>query len=405
MADFLMPSLGADMESATLVGWLVKAGDTVRSGQVIAEVETDKGVLEIEVFENGVVTELVAQEGQKIAVGGLLARILDPGVAAAAATPPIAETEAPSAPPGARPAPEAASVAPAAAPPKPPAASPTAPRRPSSPAARVLAANAGVDIALVEGTGPGGAVTIEDVRRASVDAPRTLPSTPGAVAPRSAVARAAMRASIAALLSRSKREIPHYYLSTTIDMSRAKAWLEKENLARPITERVLPAALLIRAVAVATTEVPEINGFFVNGAFTPSAAAHVGVAISLRDAGLIAPAILDVPELDVGATMAALKDLVARARAGRLRASEMSSPTITVTNLGDLGVDCVFGVIYPPQVAIVGFGRVADRPPGMPGARPSVTATLSADHRVSDGHRGALFLAAVDRLLQSPEAL
>lgn len=405
MADYLMPSLGADMEAATLVRWLVRTGDTVSHGQVVAEVETDKGVLEIEVFDDGVVEDLVAREGQKLAVGALLARISSAGDAPSPAT--VSPAPAPA------PVREPTVVAPPVTPPVTPLATTThtSPRQRSSPAARVLAETSGIDIANIEGTGPGGAVTVEDVRlAAAVHSPPAAPSglaapRPPAAPPRSAEARSAMRASIATLMSRSKRDIPHYYLATDIDLSRAKQWLEKENLVRPVNERLLPAALLLRAVALAAVEVPEMNGFFIDGIFAPSAAVHVGVAISLRDAGLVAPAILNVHKMSVGAVMAALKDLVGRARSGHLRVSEMSSPTITVTNLGDQGVDAVFGVIYPPQVAIVGIGRIGDRPPGMPGARPAATATLAADHRVSDGHRGALFLAAVDRLLQAPETL
>jgi pyruvate dehydrogenase E2 component (dihydrolipoamide acetyltransferase) len=217
-----------------------------------------------------------------------------------------------------------------------------------------------------------------------------------------------MRRAIAALMARSKREIPHYYLATHIDLRRALEWLERENTTRPVAERLLPAALLLKAVALAVHQVPEMNGLMKADQFTPSRAVHLGVAISLRQGGLIAPAIHDADRLTLGELMRTLRDLVSRARAGTLRGSEMADPTITVTNLGDQGVESVFGVIYPPQVALVGFGRIAERPwaaGGMVGARPTVTATLAADHRVSDGHRGGLFLAAIDRLLQQPEAL
>jgi len=217
-----------------------------------------------------------------------------------------------------------------------------------------------------------------------------------------------MRLAIAALMARSKREIPHYYLETHIDMSTALAWLEEQNLERSVKERLVPAVLMIKATALAAREVPELNGFWVDDAFQPSEGVHAGVAISLRQGGLIAPAIHDADKKTLDELMAAMLDLVGRARKGALRASEMSDPTITVTNLGDQGVESVFGVIYPPQVALVGFGKIAERPwaeDGMLGARPVATATLSADHRASDGHRGGLFLAAVDRLLQKPEEL
>jgi len=217
-----------------------------------------------------------------------------------------------------------------------------------------------------------------------------------------------MRRAIAAAMARSKREIPHYYLSLDVDVGPASAWLETENARRPVTERVLFAALLLKATALAARELPEMNGFFVEGAFRPAAEVHVGVAISLRQGGLVAPAIHDTDHKSLVEIQADLKDLVARVRAGRLRSSEMTDPTLTVTNLGDQGVASVFGVIYPPQVALVGFGRVLERPwasGGMLGVRPVITTTLSADHRASDGHRGGIFLAALARRLQKPEEL
>jgi pyruvate dehydrogenase E2 component (dihydrolipoamide acetyltransferase) len=219
---------------------------------------------------------------------------------------------------------------------------------------------------------------------------------------------ARMRQSIAAAMARSKREIPHYYVAHTIDLHRALVWLAEENARRPVTERLLYGVLLIKAVALALHEVPELNGVWRGDRVEPSAAVHVGVAISLRGGGLVAPALHDADRQPLGALMGAFRDLVQRARGGGLRSSELSDATITVTSLGEQGVESVLGIVYPPQVAIVGFGRIVERPWVVDGAvrpRPVVTATLSADHRVSDGHRGGLFLAAVERLLQSPERL
>ncbi len=236
-------------------------------------------------------------------------------------------------------------------------------------------------------------------------AERAAPSRP-AIAP--ADRQAAMRKVIAAAMAHSKREIPHYYLGTQIDMSRAMTWLQAENLKRPITGRLLYSVALLKAVALAIHEVPEMNGFWLDGAFKPSDAIHVGVAISLRQGGLIAPAIHDVDKKSLDEIMVNLRDLVKRVRAGVLRSSEIADATITVTSLGEQGVETVFGIIYPPQVALVGFGKVVERPwaaDGMVGARPIIMATLAADHRASDGHRGGLFLAAIDRILQEPEKL
>jgi pyruvate dehydrogenase E2 component (dihydrolipoamide acetyltransferase) len=209
-------------------------------------------------------------------------------------------------------------------------------------------------------------------------------------------------------MARSKREIPHYYLGTRIDLSRGLAWLAAENTRRSVAERLLPAALLLRAVALAAREVPEMNGFFLGGAFRPESAVHLGVGISLREGGLVAPALHDADRKGVDALMRELADLVGRARAGVLRSSELADATLTVTNLGEQGVASIYGIIYPPQVALVGFGRVVEQPwaqDGLLGVRPVVEATVAADHRASDGHRGARFLAAIDRLLQEPEKL
>lgn len=209
-------------------------------------------------------------------------------------------------------------------------------------------------------------------------------------------------------MARSKRDIPHYYLDRAIDLGAATAWLAARNADRPVGERILPAALLLRAVVRASHTVPSMNGHYVDGAFVPSDHVDLGVAISLRGGGLVAPAVRLADELTVAELMECIDDLVGRARAGRLRASEMTDPTITVTNLGDLGSDRVYGVIYPPQVAIVGFGRIVERPwavDGMLAVRPIVVATVAADHRVSDGRDGARFLATIDQLLQHPEDL
>jgi pyruvate dehydrogenase E2 component (dihydrolipoyllysine-residue acetyltransferase) len=273
-----------------------------------------------------------------------------------------------------------------------------------SPLARKLAAELGVDSATVRGTGPGGAIRREDIEHAA--ATRTAAASEPA---RPALDRQwRLRQTIAAAMTRSKREIPHYYLGTSIDMQRAMAWLSEENLKRPVTDRLLYGVLLIKAVALAMREAPELNSIWRGADVARSEAIHVGVAISLRGGGLVAPALHDTDRQSVGDLMRNFRDLVRRARSGGLRSSELSDPTITVTSLGEQGVESVFGVIFPPQVAIVGFGKIVERPWSVAGqivSHPVLTATLSADHRVSDGHRGGLFLAAVDRLLQEPSRL
>jgi pyruvate dehydrogenase E2 component (dihydrolipoamide acetyltransferase) len=367
MAEFRMPSLGADMEAGTLVEWLKHPGDAVKRGDIIAVVDTHKGAIEIEVFEDGVIESLQVKPGEKVPVGAVLAAIRGSG-------------------------------------PERPAAAPAPARARVSPMARKRAAELGVDVTQVEGTGGQGAVTHEDVERAAARL-----NTPGAPqAPARAVRPGDIRTAIAAAMARSKREIPHYYLSTTIDMNAALAWLRGENEKRQMTERLLPVALLIKAVGLALREVPELNGYWIDGGFQKGPGIHVGCAIALRGGGLVAPALHNTDQMDLSTLMRTLADLVARARAGSLKSSELSDPTVTVTNLGEQGVDAAFGIIYPPQVALVGFGRIAERPWSVAGtiaARPILTATLSADHRATDGHRGGMFLTAVERLLQNPEKL
>jgi pyruvate dehydrogenase E2 component (dihydrolipoamide acetyltransferase) len=390
MSEFRMPSLGADMEAGTLVEWRIHPGDKVKRGDIVAVVETEKGIIEVEIFEGGVVESILVQPGQKVPVGTALAVIGRDGRAV--------EPRPPS-----EPAP-ATTQAPVTEPPAP---SPAEPRRARiSPLARKRAEELRLDLSALVGTGEGGSITSEDVERAAGGAaPVTAPPEPR---PAEADRHAAMRRAIASAMARSKREIPHYYLSTTIDMRRALQWLAAENSRRPVTRRLLYTALLIRAVGLAVREVPEVNGFWLDGAFRRGEGVHVGVAVSLRQGGLVNPAIHDVDKKTLDELMADMLDLVNRARSGRLRSSELSDGTITVTNLGEQGVQTVFGVIYPPQVALVGFGKITERPiaeKGMIGVGPAIDATLSGDHRVSDGHRGGRFLAAVDRLLQEPEKL
>lgn len=421
MPEFRMPSLGADMDAGILVEWKVKPGDRVRRGDIVAVVETQKGAIDVEIFEAGTIDRLVVPVGVKVPVDTVLALLRGDGEPAAPPTPPPPSptpvppvtSTAPPAPPAsppsaapasdARPPPASAPPAPSdtpagAAPTPPPPIPPPALRAegpPASPRARRLARELGVDLLALRGTGPHGSITGDDVQRAAEAARRPSP-------------REAMRAAIAAAMTRSKRTIPHYYLGHTVDLTAALAWMSASNLQRPVKERLLPAALLLKAIARALRKVPELNGFHDGEAFRPSAAIHLGVAISLRGGGLIAPALHDAADLPLGALMEALRGLTTRARAGALRSSELADPTITVTSLGDQGVDAVYGVITPPQVALVGVGTPALRPWVVDGAvvpRTLVRLTLAADHRVSDGHRGAVFLAAVDRLLQEPESL
>jgi pyruvate dehydrogenase E2 component (dihydrolipoamide acetyltransferase) len=465
MAEFTMPSLGADMDEGTLLEWLVGPGDLVHKGDPVAVVETAKSTIEVECFATGTMTELLVEPGTTVPVGTPLALI---GSAeerrTARRVPKKGEPAAPAEPSSPPPGPARVSV---------PASAPSPVRQPghieAGPLARHLAEHSGVDLESLHGSGPGGRVTRTDVEAAV--AARALPrparvratplarrlaaelgvdlamvtgtgresavravdvrrAAPGPAAPaspaltdvapgrpsaqRPSAARpsadraAAMRQAIAGLMTRANRDIPHYYLSTTVDLVAAMDWLHEHNRQSPVGERLLPAALLLKAAALAAREVPELNGFWTDDHFTRGEGIHLGVAVSLRGGGLVAPALHHADSQALSSLMNSLKDLVTRARAGRLRGSEVSDATITVTNLGDQGVETVFGVIYPPQVALVGFGRVVDRAwavDGLLGVRPVVTATLSADHRATDGAVGARYLTAVSRLLQNPEQL
>jgi pyruvate dehydrogenase E2 component (dihydrolipoyllysine-residue acetyltransferase) len=410
MIEFKMPALGADMDEGTLNEWLVKPGDKITRGQIVAVVETTKAAVEIECWQEGTVGELLVPVGETVQVGTALATLLAEGEQAEkrprAAAKSRSSTTATTEPVGAPSSRPAMPVTPPSAPGR---------RRWVSPAARRLAQSLHVDIEAVSGTGPQGSVTISDVEHAAASRehakakeleaqPKAKPTAKATAADRAAQ----MRKSIAAAMSRSKREIPHYYLTDEIVLEKSLTWLTARNAQRSIDERVLPAVLLLKAVGVAAQRFGEFNGFWRDDGFEPATGVHVGVGISLRGGGLVAPAIHDVPEKKLDELMDDLTDLVARARSFSLRSSEMSDPTITVTNLGDQGVDAVFGVIYPPQVAIVGFGRPTQRVCVIDGGIRVVTAvqaTLAADHRASDGHRGALFLAAINELLQQPDLL
>ena len=409
MAEFVMPALGADMEAGTLLAWLKQPGETVTRGDIVAVVHTDKADIEVEVFTSGVIETLLAEPGTTVPTGTPLAIIREDGTAPGPVTAP---------------------------PPAPSAAAPPAARLVISPSARRLAEELGVDPSTITGTGAHGRIQRRDVEAAAAAkqaepppappppaaalptppppappaaAPAAPPPAPSPAPPAAAGEReAAMRRAIAAAMSRSKREIPHFYLTQTIDMSNTIGWLAEENRHRSVPDRLLYGVLLLKAVALALREVPELNATWQGENLVRSERINVGVAISLRSGGLVAPAIHDTDTLSIDDLMRAFRDLVSRARAWSLRSSEMTDPTITVTSIGERGVEAILPIIFPPQVAIVGFGKLAERPwinEGQLLVCPTVTATLAADHRVTDGHRASALLAAVDARLQEPHEL
>lgn len=383
--DFCLPSLGADMEEGTIIVWHVAVGDVVERGDIVLAVETEKGDIDVEIWESGTISEICIPPGETVPVGTVIAR--------------IARGDA-------------------AAPPSPP--------RPPQPAQAPIAGAASSEplVAAPAGRTPPDATVSQDTLRplgpvAPVVSPRLVywpsPSHPPGDATGRHDVRAfepqptigtdldPIRGAIARRVARSNREIPHYHVMHEIGLGRARDWLDSHNDGRPPGERVVMAALLVHAVATAARAVPELNGHWTERGPTLAERVDVGVIIRLRSGGIVTPILPEADTLTVDETMSGLVDLTTRARAGRLRGSDLAEPSLTVTNLGDRGVEAVFGVIQPPQLALVGFGRVEERPTvtdGQVTITPAVTSTLSGDHRATDGLTGAKFLHAVDRTLQ-----
>jgi pyruvate dehydrogenase E2 component (dihydrolipoamide acetyltransferase) len=419
MGEFLMPSLGADMEAGKIVEWRVAPGDTVHRGDIIAVVDTDKATIEVEVFEDGVVGQLLVEPGVEVAVGTPLATIGSGDasvVEAPAVEVPAVEVPAVEVPAVSAPAP--AAVAHVVV----------------SPLVRHIVEREGLDLARVSASGPGGRVLRRDVeqrrrrvsprarrlaREMGVDLPpgdvvtggavlaaATASPSPSANPPPAKTDRSSSRRlAIARLMERSHREIPHYWVDLEIDVEDTLIELERANAGRPVRERILPAARLLRAVVAAAMAVPDLNGWWIDDAFVPASGVDLGLVVSLRGGGLVVPTIPRADTLDDAALMVALSGAVERARSDSLRSSDLATASISVTNLGDLGVDGVQPLIHPPEVAMVGFGAITERPVargGLIGARRTVRATLAADHRASDGLRAATFLRAVaDHLSRS----
>lgn len=388
MIEFKMPSLGADMEAGTLVEWLVKRGATVKRGDIIAVVDTQKGLIDIEVFDEGTISEILVKENEKVPVGTVMALIESVKEDVNGQEAKVKEVVQPVNKVEAKKEREKITVA----------------EMPhfikASPLAKRMAAEKGIGLNTIKGTGENGAITKEDVEKAIVA--KMAPA-----AGKDIVATENIRMAVAAAMSKSNREIPHYYLETKLDMSKALAWLTEANKQRTIKQRLLPVVLLLKAVAKALTEVPQLNGYWDNG-LKLKQDINIGFVVSLRSGGVMIPAISAADKKSIDELMASLNDLIPRARAMKLRSSELSESTITVTNLGDNNVETVYGVIYPPQVAIIGFGSITEQPwaeNGMLDVRPVLTVTLSADHRATDGSTGSRFLIALKKYLNNAESL
>lgn len=375
--EFCMPSLGADMEYGILTEWKIAPGDVVKRGDVVAVIETQKGAIDVEIFDSGKVEKLLVEPGTKVPVGDVLALLEGEGKAAAGPT-----TLEP-----------AATASPITSPPVTPPA--TATRHKISPAARARAQELKIDLDAITATGPHDTITLQDVEAAvKLAKPATVSG--------------GMREVIAAAMARSKREIPHYYLSLLVDYTAARTWLDAHNASVPIAARLLPVVPLLKAITMAVQQIDGFNGYYVNGKYTANPAVHLGVAIAQRGGGLVTPAILDAHNKSLDELMQSLSDLVSRTRSGHLKSSELSAGTLTLTSLGEESVDSVLPIIYPPQVAIIGAGTIAPRAWPVEGrieSRMTVQLSLAADHRVSDGRGGARLLGKIRDLLQKPETL
>ncbi|SFN70870.1 dihydrolipoamide acetyltransferase family protein [Salegentibacter flavus] len=431
MTEFLMPSLGADMEAGTLVEWKKKPGDQLKPGDIIAEVETQKGLIEIEVFEAGILEDYLIEEGDKVPVGAPMAKLKSEGTPGKipekdSETHPIQEKEQATESEG--PVPSDSISEETSSKEK---SSEEKHRIKASPLARSIAEKNNVDLTSLTGTGEGGAITKADVEQAMAGEKETPKQSPETTAVKDTVEKKAeqetpskqvmeppapsskpgqqesIRAAVAAAMSRSNREIPHYYLEKKIDMLAAMSWLKDTNRQREISGRLLPAVLFIKAVAKAIDSTPALNAVWDNGLQLKNEV-NIGFVISLRAGGLLVPAIRNADTKNVDEIMTALNDMIPRARALKLRSSELSDSTITITSLGENGAEKVFGVIYPPQVAIVGFGSIVNEPlvhDGMLAVRPVLHVTLAGDHRATDGLTGSRFLEALNNHLQNPEKL
>lgn len=385
MIEFKMPSLGADMEDGTLIEWKKKPGDTVKRGDIIAEVETQKGLIEIEIFDEGIIDKFLIQEGTKVPVGAVMALLQPSGVSL--------ETKKEKEPAPLQPTEEKTIKST-------PISTAETRKIKVSPLARRIAEENHINLESVAGTGPDGAITKEDVDHEIAKTEKIEPEKISAPA-------VAIRSAIAAAMSKSNREIPHYYLEKKIDFTKALAWLQEANSQRSVKKRLLPVVLLIKATARSLSDFPDLNAIWENG-LQQKKDINIGFVVSLKTGGIIVPAIHHTNLKSVDEIMETLNDIIPRARAFKLRSSELTDSTITLTSVGENGADAVYGIIYPPQVAIVGFGTISEQPfaeKGMLGIRSVVKVTLAGDHRATDGLIGSRFLAAINNYLQNPESL
>ena len=418
--NIVMPQMGYDMREGTVVKWHKREGEEVARGEVIADIETDKATVEFEAYTSGVLRRIIADEGVAIPVGELIAiiagadevldEILEGLPAGTQAEAPWAEATGPE--PVAPPAEAGAVTTPQ------PSAAPSAQdggRLRVSPIARRLAQERGLDLALINGTGPGGRIVEKDVLEFSPAA--TAPAAPASVSTSSGPVAAAlsgervdlsrMRQAIARVTVDSKREAPHFYVTAEVDMGKAMSLRRDLNDALPAENQVSVNDLILKACALALGQYPKFNGSFQGDHLRLNSSINIGIAIAL-EAGLIVPGISNCQDKSLKELAAASKDLIARANSGTLRNEEYSGTTFSVSNLGMFDVDSFAAIIFPPHAAVLAVGTVKSQPVVRDGALAVgqvMKATLSTDHRVADGAEAAQFLVEVKKLLESPVSL
>jgi pyruvate dehydrogenase E2 component (dihydrolipoamide acetyltransferase) len=413
--DITMPSLGADMKEGTLIEWLVKEGDQVNSGDIIAVLETQKGAIDMEVYSTGTIDEILVFPVAEVPVGTVLARLslaepsqkksvstphlpAIPTVISNEASPEIEKNVAVS---------EQGEVADG-----------KVTDVKASPIVRRLAKEQQINLTGIKGGGPHGAILLKDLTpfiKMNRESEKHLKSEQHTFAN---TTEQSMRNAIAVTMAKSKQEIPHFYLSLEVDITSAQQWLKQQNQASPPEEHVILLALLLKALANSLVKYPKLNGFYQSGLpqdylskgshFEQASAIHIGNVISLRQGGLVVPAVHHVDKLSIYELMQCLRGITERSRNGHLRSSELMDATITVTNMGERGADSVLGIIYPPQVAILGFGKVRETAKVVNDnvvIAQVLTVSLSADHRVIDGMLAAKFLNYLAKKLQKPERL
>jgi pyruvate dehydrogenase E2 component (dihydrolipoamide acetyltransferase) len=459
VSKVVMPKLSEAMETGKLLRWLKQEGDRVAGGEIIAEIETDKADIELEAFGSGVLRKVLVGPGATVPVGSTIAVIADPeedisgvvGAGGAPAAAPAGATPAPAATAAAReparPAPASPSAQPAAAATVPSAPSPSAAdvrRAPSqapaaaapvaassapaeddeeerpvagrrlraSPLARKLAQRAGIDLEVIQGTGPGGRIVQRDVEAASAARP-AVAAAPASAAPAARAGAEAedqplsqIRAAIARQMVQSKAPVPHFYVTVEIAMDRA-ATLREELQALPGAPKVTVTDLVVRACALTLAKHPGVNASFQGQAIRRHRAVHVGLAVAL-DEGLITPVLRDCDRKPLFQIATETRDLVERTRARKLKGQELSGATFSVSNLGMLPVDEFSAIINPPEGAILAVGAILDKPvvvDGQLAVGKRMRVTLSCDHRVMDGAMAARFLADLKALLEAPLGL